>query len=119
MGTDMNNQLANLPRVYQVGQSEKGRPTIIIRRLPSQIPAHLDLALLRLAGSSSSFGPTPLVIYEFLLAERLGKAEEYLKGSMWERTEIQMACDRCSQGVMDSDNPHLHGICQCNCHRKT
>jgi hypothetical protein len=27
------------------------------------------------------------------------------------------ACDRCSQGVMDSTNPHLLGTCDCDCHR--
>ena len=26
------------------------------------------------------------------------------------------ACDRCSQGVMDSTNPHLLGTCSCECH---
>jgi len=28
------------------------------------------------------------------------------------------ACDRCSQGVMDSTNPHLLGACSCECHAK-
>jgi hypothetical protein len=26
------------------------------------------------------------------------------------------ACDRCTQGVMDSTNDHLYGRCQCECH---
>lgn len=29
----------------------------------------------------------------------------------------QIACDHCSQGVMDLDNPHLRGSCSCECHR--
>lgn len=29
---------------------------------------------------------------------------------------VQKACDRCTQGVMDADNPHLHGLCRCPCH---
>jgi hypothetical protein len=28
----------------------------------------------------------------------------------------QLACDRCSVGVMDADNPQLHGLCTCHCH---
>lgn len=28
----------------------------------------------------------------------------------------QVACDRCTQGVMDQGNPHLHGRCPCPCH---
>jgi len=27
------------------------------------------------------------------------------------------ACDRCTQGVMDTSNPHLWGDCRCECHR--
>jgi hypothetical protein len=27
------------------------------------------------------------------------------------------ACDRCSQGVMDAENPHLWGGCMCHCHQ--
>jgi hypothetical protein len=26
------------------------------------------------------------------------------------------ACDRCSQGVMDTDNSHARGLCDCDCH---
>jgi hypothetical protein len=33
-----------------------------------------------------------------------------------ERAEVQVACDRCTQGVMDSTNPHLTGECGCECH---
>lgn len=29
---------------------------------------------------------------------------------------VQRACDRCTQGVMDADNPHLWGLCKCPCH---
>jgi hypothetical protein len=32
------------------------------------------------------------------------------------RGTIQVACDRCTQGVMDSTNPHLLGTCPCSCH---
>lgn len=28
----------------------------------------------------------------------------------------QTACDRCTQGVMDYGNDHLHGRCRCSCH---
>jgi hypothetical protein len=28
----------------------------------------------------------------------------------------QVACDRCSLGVMDATNPHLYGECGCGCH---
>jgi hypothetical protein len=27
------------------------------------------------------------------------------------------ACDRCTQGVMDEGNDHMHGRCACPCHR--
>lgn len=30
--------------------------------------------------------------------------------------EIQLACDKCTVGVMDGDNPHLTGRCSCDCH---
>jgi hypothetical protein len=31
--------------------------------------------------------------------------------------ELQIpACDSCTQGVMDADNPHLYGDCGCRCH---
>jgi hypothetical protein len=29
---------------------------------------------------------------------------------------IQVACDRCSQGVMDATTPHMLGTCPCSCH---
>lgn len=29
---------------------------------------------------------------------------------------VQTACDRCTFGVMDAGNPHLHGLCECACH---
>lgn len=29
----------------------------------------------------------------------------------------QTACDRCSAGVMDSENPHMWGDCGCECHK--
>lgn len=29
---------------------------------------------------------------------------------------IQIACDKCTVGVMDQSNPHLHGKCNCECH---
>jgi hypothetical protein len=31
---------------------------------------------------------------------------------------VQVACDRCTQGVMDSTNPHINGACKCACHRR-
>lgn len=27
-------------------------------------------------------------------------------------SKVQTACDRCTQGVMDADNPHLRGLCR-------
>jgi len=32
-------------------------------------------------------------------------------------TSRQRACDRCTQGVMDSTNSHLLGTCSCECHK--
>lgn len=29
---------------------------------------------------------------------------------------VQIACDSCTLGVMDADNPHLTGKCNCKCH---
>ena len=29
---------------------------------------------------------------------------------------VQTACARCSVGVMDNDNPHVWGECECSCH---
>lgn len=31
-------------------------------------------------------------------------------------TTVQVACDICTLGVMDGDNPHFHGKCNCECH---
>lgn len=31
-------------------------------------------------------------------------------------SEIQIACDACTVGVMDEGNPHLRGRCACPCH---
>lgn len=31
---------------------------------------------------------------------------------------IQTACDRCTQGVMDTRNPHSNGSCPCLCHER-
>lgn len=35
---------------------------------------------------------------------------------MSDERKVQVACDRCTQGVMDATNPHLRGLCQCPCH---
>lgn len=35
---------------------------------------------------------------------------------MSDKRKVQVACDRCTQGVMDATNPHLRGLCQCPCH---
>jgi hypothetical protein len=32
---------------------------------------------------------------------------------------VQIACQKCSVGVMDQTNPHLHGTCTCKCHEPT
>ncbi len=32
--------------------------------------------------------------------------------------ERQVACDRCSQGVMDTLNDHWRGLCRCECHSR-
>lgn len=31
---------------------------------------------------------------------------------------VQIACDNCTIGVMDSTNPHLHDQCPCPCHKR-
>lgn len=31
-------------------------------------------------------------------------------------SKVQIACDKCSQGVMDATNPHVRGTCKCACH---
>ena len=35
------------------------------------------------------------------------------------KTRIQVpACDACSQGVMDLQNVHRQGMCECGCHKE-
>ncbi len=75
----------NQAKEYEVGVSKRGCPTIIIRRKPSEIPYHLDMALIRLALTADLDGPNNRVTYEFVMPERLPEAEAYLKGSMWEK----------------------------------
>lgn len=71
--------------MYQVGENGEGKPVILIRRKPSQIPAHIDRKLGQLAGVSHMDGPNSMVTYEFLLPENLPEALAYLKGTMWEK----------------------------------
>ncbi len=33
----------------------------------------------------------------------------------WRNVQVP-ACDRCTVGVMDDENPHLLGTCPCECH---
>lgn len=88
---------------YRIGTSERGRPTIIIDRKPSEIPIHLDMMMMQLGGTSlmpearrtdvrlglvqpiraSLDGPNNRVTYEFLLPDKKESAERYLKHSMW------------------------------------
>lgn len=79
------NDKTGLPCVYELGTSDRGLPLITIRRKPSEIPCHLDMQLTRLAGHGIMNGPASICQYEFLLPERLPQAEQYLKGSMWEK----------------------------------
>lgn len=78
-----------LPCVYEVGENSKGRPTITIRRKSSQIPNHLDLAILRLAGKADMDGLNSIMVYEFLLPEKLPTAEKYLRNSLWKKIEAK------------------------------
>lgn len=39
-------------------------------------------------------------------------------GRLEREGRIQTACDHCTQGVMDSTNPHMWGACNCRCHRE-
>jgi hypothetical protein len=32
------------------------------------------------------------------------------------KRSVQVACDRCTQGVMDEGNDHMHNRCKCACH---
>lgn len=74
---------SNCRGCYHIGTSERGRPTIIIDRKPSEIPIHLDMMMMQLAGASSLDGPNNRVTYEFLLPDKIESAERYLKHSMW------------------------------------
>jgi hypothetical protein len=70
------------PDIFEKGKRADGKPTIIIRRKPSEIPRSLDWALLKLAGTASQNGPESIVIYEFLIPERYPTAlvELYSRG---------------------------------------
>ena len=52
------------------------------------------------------------------LACRLVSYEPALGAVDFRRWFQQIACDRCTQGVMDAGNPHLFGACRCACHPK-
>jgi hypothetical protein len=72
--------------------------------------------------------PSPRDVQEMLdwvdelLAENRGLRQDLLDSierniARIARLGLQVpACDRCTQGVMDSTNPHLLGVCTCECH---
>ncbi len=72
-----------LPDVYELGTSKYGKPLIIIRRKPSQIPLHIERVLLPMAGTGYMDGPNNYVHWEFLLPEKLVQGEAYLKQYGW------------------------------------
>jgi len=74
-----------MENVYELSFADNGRPLIIIRRKPSQIPISIDMELIRLAGHAYMDGPNSIVTYEFLLPERLEKAEKYLQMRQWQK----------------------------------
>jgi hypothetical protein len=75
------NNVSVLCKEYSIGQSERGRPTIIINRKMSEIPFRLDLELIRAAGSS--IFDIGKVTYEFLIPENIEKGEKILARFMW------------------------------------
>lgn len=74
--------------VYECSTDPKGRPTIIIRRKPSEIPWRIEQLLLHAAGMSQMDGPNNRVEYVFLLPEKFAGAEASLVACGWTKKDV-------------------------------
>lgn len=73
---------------YEVSETAQGRPTLIIRRKPSDIPIHIDMEVTRIAGMAHMDGPNGVCCYEFIGDRgeaKLAKAEEHMQMCGWSR----------------------------------
>ena len=59
--------------------------TITIHRKPSQIPAHIDMFLLKASGWANCDGPNNVVQYDFSSFKKLLEAEAYLHMHGWKK----------------------------------
>lgn len=62
---------------------------IVICRKPSEFPGWLDLELLKIAGAGQSDPEKGLLLWEFLLPERLPDALNLLKRTGWTRIFLE------------------------------
>lgn len=72
----------HMESVYYVGVSNLTRPTITIRRKPSEIPEQIDRALSRMDVCVHNDG-SGTVVYEFFVPGSIQKAEAYLQRYGW------------------------------------
>lgn len=77
----------NITKVYEVGKSSRGRPTITIRLKIIDIPEVLDRELMKISGYSFSNFDSQTTTYEFLTPTRLERAEKCLNKFMWLRID--------------------------------
>lgn len=75
---------------YEVGVNGRGKPFILIRRKPSEVPTRVDMTLTRIAGHCLMDGPNNMMTYEFLLPEKIKDAEEFMQSIKWEKVEKQV-----------------------------
>ena len=75
---------------YELGTNERGNPSIIIHRKPSEIPIHIDKQLMHSGCWASMDGPNSRCEYAWVGLHGLNKriqAEEYLALYGWKRKE--------------------------------
>ena len=72
-------------KTYKVGQSAKGRPTLILHSAKMDIPFSLFRDLGRICGKSWDEGDT--MVFECLLPDKLSEAEKVLYLTGWDKVE--------------------------------
>ena len=77
-----------MKNVYLVGKSERGFTTLVIERLPSEIPRHVDETISKLGCVVALMdGPNGRVTYEFRAEVKFPLAEKYLQEFGWTRSD--------------------------------
>lgn len=77
-----------MDNIFECGKEDSGMLTITIRRLPSEIPIHIDRALYLMALCTYMDGPAKRCVYRFYQSKEskdFKKAVEYLESYGWEK----------------------------------